>query len=165
MVKNLPAVGDTWAWSLGWGNPLEKGMATHSSFLVWRIPCTEEPGKLQSMGSQRVGHSWVTNTFLLEYHAVCSISGSLCLSSTLFVRCKIRESSWEADNLHKIIHSRIILHSLLSSWSTIVLGWPKPSLGFSREMLWKSQRELFGSPTVLEEFSIVGRNENTLWSS
>ena len=52
MVKNLPAVQETWVWSLGLKDPLEKGMATHSSILAWRIPWTEEPGRLQSMGSQ-----------------------------------------------------------------------------------------------------------------
>ena len=57
MVKNLPAMWETWVQSLGWGDPLEKGMATHSSILVWRIPWTEEPGGLQSMGLQRVGHN------------------------------------------------------------------------------------------------------------
>ena len=56
MVKNLPAVQETSDGSLGWGGPLEKGMATHSSILAWRIPWTEEPGGLQSMGLQRVGH-------------------------------------------------------------------------------------------------------------
>ena len=47
----------------GWKDPLEKGMAAHSSILVWKIPWTEEPGRLQSTGSQRVGHNWMTNTF------------------------------------------------------------------------------------------------------
>ena len=54
-VKNLPAMQETWVQSLGQEDPLEKGMATHSSILVWRIPWTEEPDRLQSMGSQRVG--------------------------------------------------------------------------------------------------------------
>ena len=49
--------------SLGQKDPLEKGMAAHSSILAWRVPWTEEPGGLQSMGSQRVGHDWATNTF------------------------------------------------------------------------------------------------------
>jgi len=53
-VKNLPAMLETRVQSLGQEDPLEKGMATHSSILVWRIPWTEEPGGLQSMGSQRV---------------------------------------------------------------------------------------------------------------
>ena len=52
MVNNLPAVQETWARSLDWEDPLEEGMATHSSILAWRIPWTEEPGGLQSMASQ-----------------------------------------------------------------------------------------------------------------
>ena len=56
MVKNVPALRETWVRSLDWEDPLEEGMATHSSILTWRIPWTEEPGGLQSMGSQRVGH-------------------------------------------------------------------------------------------------------------
>ena len=56
MVKNLPAVQETRVCSLGGEDPLEKGMATRSSTLAWRIPWTEEPGRLQSMGLQRVGH-------------------------------------------------------------------------------------------------------------
>ena len=56
MVKNLPAMQEIRVQSLGQENPLEKGMATYSSILAWRIPWTEEPGRLQSMGLQRVGH-------------------------------------------------------------------------------------------------------------
>ena len=56
MVKHLPAMRETRVRSLGWEDLLEKEMATHSSTLAWRIPRTEEPGRLQSMGSQRVGH-------------------------------------------------------------------------------------------------------------
>ena len=56
LVKNLPAVQETRVRSLGWEDPLEKEMATHSSILAWKISWTEEPGGLQSMGSQRVGH-------------------------------------------------------------------------------------------------------------
>ena len=55
-VKKLPAMQETWVLSLGWEDPLEKGMVTHSSILAWRIPWTEEPGRLQCMGSLRVGH-------------------------------------------------------------------------------------------------------------
>ena len=59
MVKNLPTMQEpqeTQVQSLGQEDPLEEGMATHSSILAWRIPWTEEPGELQSMGSQKVGH-------------------------------------------------------------------------------------------------------------
>ena len=53
-VKNLPSMQKTWVPSLDWEDPLQKGMATHSSILAWKIPWTEEPSRLQSMGSQRV---------------------------------------------------------------------------------------------------------------
>ena len=56
MVKNLPAMRETQVRSLGWEDALEKGMATHSSILAWKIPWTEEAGRLQFMESQRVGH-------------------------------------------------------------------------------------------------------------
>ena len=57
MVKHLPTMRETWVLSLGWEDPLEKEMATHLSTLAWKIPRTEEPGSLHSMGSQRVGHN------------------------------------------------------------------------------------------------------------
>ena len=60
-VKDLPVIQETWVWSLVWQDPLEKGMATHSSILAWKIRWTEEPGGIQSMGSPRVRHDWVTN--------------------------------------------------------------------------------------------------------
>ena len=60
MVKRLPVMRETWVRSLGRDDPLEKEMATHSSILAWKIPWTEEPGRLQSMGLQRVRHDWAT---------------------------------------------------------------------------------------------------------
>ena len=57
MVKNLPAMQENWVQFLGWEDPLEEGVATHSSILSWRIPWTEGPGGLQSVGLQRIGHS------------------------------------------------------------------------------------------------------------
>ena len=71
MVKHPPANAGTWVPSLGWEDPLEKGMATHSSIFAWEIPWTEETGGLQSMGPQRVGHDLATKQqqkFLYTYH-------------------------------------------------------------------------------------------------
>ena len=65
-VKNLAVIQETHVRSLGWEEPLEKGMAIHASILVWRIQGTEEPGRLQSMGSQRVGHNWAINSFFFR---------------------------------------------------------------------------------------------------
>ena len=112
MVKNLPVMKETWVWSLCGEDPLEWEMATHSSALAWRIPWTEEPGRLQSLGSQRVGHAWVTNThtqnaghlltsscctylsadpdsLLLCFHRVssdCSLIVSTCISASYTVK-------------------------------------------------------------------------------
>ena len=60
MIKNLPAKQEAWVQSLGWVDPLEEGMATHSSVLAWKIPWTEDPGGLQSVGLQRVGQNLTT---------------------------------------------------------------------------------------------------------
>ena len=60
-VKRLLAMRETQVRSLGWEDPLEKEMATHSSTLTWKVPWTKEPGRLESMGLQRVGHDWVTS--------------------------------------------------------------------------------------------------------
>ena len=77
-VKHLLTMQETWVRSLGWEDPLEKEMASHSSTLAWKIPWTEKPGRLQSMGSQRVGYDWATSLYVLfnriGSHAHCSIS-------------------------------------------------------------------------------------------
>ena len=72
-LKSLPVVLETWVQSLGWEDPLEKEMATHSSILAWRIPWTEEPGGLQSTGLQRVGCDF---TFTFQKIATVKIEGS-----------------------------------------------------------------------------------------
>ena len=66
MVKNLPAMQEIRVQSLDQEDPLEKEMATHSSILAWRIPWTEEPGRLHSMGSQRAEHDWTTKTHIYK---------------------------------------------------------------------------------------------------
>ena len=70
LVKNLPATQETLVWFLGWEDPLQKEMATHSNILAQRIPWTEEPGGLQSMGFQRASHDWATK------HARTTLQGT-----------------------------------------------------------------------------------------
>ena len=86
-LKRLPAMWETQVWTLGWEDPLEKEMATHSSILAWRIPWTEEPGGLPSTGLQRVGHDWATSLHfnLLEpqcYYFQSTVLLTLFLSFT-----------------------------------------------------------------------------------
>ena len=83
-VKNPPAIRETWVWSLDWEDPLEEGMATHSITLSWRIPWTEEPGGLQSMGSQRVGHDWVTKHSTAHKWKSCTQTSKQTWILTLF---------------------------------------------------------------------------------
>ena len=81
-LKHLPGMRETQVRSLGQEDPLEKEMATHSSTLAWRIPWTEEPGRLQSMGSRRVGHDWATSLSLftkITADGKCSHENKRCL--------------------------------------------------------------------------------------
>ena len=79
MVQNLPAVQEIRVQSLGWDDPLEKGMATHSTILAWRNPWTEEPGGLPPMESQRVRHDWMTNTFYFPFTFLHSLLWRSCV--------------------------------------------------------------------------------------
>ena len=85
--KRLPAVRETWVWSLDLEDPLEKEMTTHSSTLAWKIPWTEEPNRLQSMGWQRVRHDWVTSLHFTFHQSlewrVCPILTTICSNSFL----------------------------------------------------------------------------------
>ena len=93
MVKNLPIVQETRVQSLAREDPLEKGMATHSSILAWRIPWTEEPGRLQSMESQRAGHDWVTNNSN-NYCSQSSAPWILCIQQTHSRELPFKQMSW-----------------------------------------------------------------------
>ena len=103
MVKSLPAMQETRAWSLVWDDLLEEEMANRSSILAWRIPWTEEPGEPQSLDLQRVGHNWATNTsfhilqlkkiilYPIPYNHSYLLLGCLCvLGAIKFLRLRIR---------------------------------------------------------------------------
>ena len=103
-AKNLPAKQETWVWSLSLEDSLEKGMATHSRILAWKIPWTEEPGGLQSRGLQKVRHNWVTNTH--------------------FYHCKFLDNSQflETQNVELIMNKIRSVQSLpFTSWWTMVI--------------------------------------------
>ena len=88
-VKNPPAIQETRVQFLGQEDPLEKGMAAHSSILAWRIPWIEEPGGVQSMGLQRIGHDWLTNT------CIVGIGGYGGWDMLFFAICKVQnQENW-----------------------------------------------------------------------
>ena len=90
-VKNPPATQETWVRSLGQEDPLEKKMATHSSTLAWRIPWTEESGRPQSMGLQRVGHDCVTNS-LSEVRKVFPVNEQHSIYKNIQAQCRDKKS-------------------------------------------------------------------------
>ena len=86
-IKNLPTMQETWVRYLGWEDALENEMATYTSIFVWETPWTKKPGGLQSMGSQRVGHDWVTKTFTLKTCIGAVIKESTC-------QCRRHKRCW-----------------------------------------------------------------------
>ena len=83
-VKRLSTMRETRVWSLGWKDPLEKEMAIHSRTIAWKIPWTEEPGRLQSMGSQRVRHDWATSLHFKRYIEASNLFQLTSMCSIIF---------------------------------------------------------------------------------
>ena len=117
MVKNIPAMQETKLWPLGREDPLEKGMATHSGILAWRIPWTEEPGGLWFMGSQRVRHNWVTKIFIL----ICS---------------------WDFNMEWVLVLTECYSMSTTKKKKLIQLGWALSLLAVPRFRVWFSMKYL-----------------------
>ena len=122
-VKHLSTVQETRVRALGWEDPLEKEMATHSSTITWKIPWTEEPGRLQSIGSQRVGHDLATSLSLSPYTRHCS---EPCCCSVAKL-CPIlllgpMDYSLAISYVHEIFQA-IVLESVVISFSR---GSPRP---------------------------------------
>ena len=103
-LKRLPPMRETRVRSLGWEDPLEKEMATHSSILAWRIPWTEELGRLQSTGLQRVGLDWVTS---LSYIYMCSFVYTHTHTHTHTCMYSLGEPGWVTETIYAAFHYSI----------------------------------------------------------
>ena len=104
-VKSLSAMQETWVQSLGWEDPLEKEMANHSSILAWKIPWTEEPGRLQPMGLQRVRQDWET-----------SLTTYLCRDKYIHIQATYTQESWVGKipgRSERLPHCSILAWSIL----------------------------------------------------
>ena len=121
MVKNLPAMQETWVWPLGWEDPLEKGKVTHFSIFAWRIPWTEEPGKLQSMGLQESDMiAWLTLTFNVIFFSLFEklTDGEVLACAVAWFHFLYAFSSLLAFKILKfmlllgVIKSQILIHNL-----------------------------------------------------
>ena len=157
MVKRLPTIWEIRVQSLGWDDLLEKKMATHSSTLAWKIPWTEKPGRLQSTGSQRVGHDWASSLHYywvlcpFQFSSVQSLSwvrlfvtawtaahqGSLSITNSQSL-LKLMSIESVMPSSHLILCLLLLLPSILpsirvfSNESTLRIRWPKDwGLSFS----------------------------------
>ena len=122
MVKNLPAMQETWVLSLGWEDLLEKEMATHSNILTWGVPWTEKPGEPQSMGSQSVGHDWATNISTL-YSVVILTYYSQAL---LFLCLSIAQQETKTKTKH------LFSKDFASSKASYISQWTVPGFACSK---------------------------------
>ena len=135
-LKHLPGMWETWVQSLGREDPLEKEMATHSSTLAWRIPWREESGRLQSMGSQRVGHDWATYLtlpYLIPISAIIRVRFCFILPCFIFVsfyHVVIKYELW-VRNGHTSLLSTILLELALRSTCILRSSW--------KSVLWTSE--------------------------
>ena len=155
MVKNLSTVWETHVQFLGQEDPLEEGMATHSSILAWRIPWTEEPGRIQSMGLQRVRHDWATNTFLRKQEeGTCNLN-----------KRQLRS--------HKMLSHFSCIWLCATLW-TVASQAPLP-MGFSRQEYWSElpcpppgdPPDLRIKPQSLMSLALAGRffTTSTTWEA
>ena len=115
-VNNGPTTQETQVWSLGRWDPLKKGMATHSSILAWRIPWTEKPGGVQSVGSQRVRHDWATNPLVFFWFRKLKALRKIALTQRLnndSIKGEARAAIWPLWALHDVQRSGL----------PISLGW------------------------------------------
>jgi len=134
MVKGLSTTWETWVPSLSWEDPLEKETAIHCSTIAWKTPWTEEPGRLQSMGSQRVGHDWATSlyfplTMVLPSSNMSFIKWNDYLYTYLIVlrHCiqgfpvKILVYDWM--NIYQLQSRLILKGSKIGKWGVSILVW------------------------------------------
>ena len=124
MVKRLPAMQETRVQSLGWEDPLEKEMAAHSSILAWKIPWTVEPGRLPSMGSQRVGRNWVTSLSLslfivilrTGFNKVCKAPGLPGVTQMVKNSLAMQETWVGFLGREDPLEKRMATHSSIFNW-------------------------------------------------
>jgi len=154
MVKNLPAIQETWVWSPGWKDSLEKGMTTHSNILFWRIPWKEEPGQLQSMGLQRIVHDWSdlrqfsTARYLIGIKHLANSSflwDGWMASLTLWTGVSVNSGSWwwtGRPGVRRFMGSQRVRHDWVTELKWTDVGWWKePFLGAGpkRTRSWRDQ--------------------------
>ena len=137
MVKNLPAMQETQVLSLCWEDLLEKGTATHSSILAWRIPWTEKPGGLPSMGSQRVRHNWATNSFTFSLYLIGTL-GNLRSNHSSTTK---HQRMWNKSQYLWALFSSFIKRAIWTIWTLNSVPYSSKNHRYYRTgyLLWCAQ--------------------------
>jgi len=136
MVKNLPVIQDTWVQHLGWEDPLEKGMATYSSVLAWRIPGTEESGRLQSMRSQRVRYDWAINSELYDlqlFTTILAFSNVPEIGSVGFSIPILQLRTWK----HKKRWSEYTVGEIKPCRSHLLIDWQENEYNLELQLIYR----------------------------
>ena len=161
MVKNLPAMQETWVQSLGWEDPLGKGMTIHSSILAWRISWTEEPAGLQFMGSQRVGHDWVTE---LNWRKSERIKCCWGCKATSFICCLWEGKLIQVPANHFMLFNKgedvyMLCYVWGSLWLSMCPGEINAhiltTVSFERVKHWKQSKWLLGIEWIKSLWNII----------
>ena len=155
--KTLPAIWETWVWSLGQEDPLKKGMANHSSILAWGIPWTEEPWRLQSMGSERFGQEWGTNTSNFNFFVVQLLSCVRLLVTPEIAVTQVSLSFTISWSLPKLMFIELVMSS-----NHLILYHPLPPPVFNLSL----HQGFFSNESILHikywSFSIRPFNDSEL---
>ena len=149
MVKNPPAMQETWVQSLDWEDPLEKGVATYSSILAWRIPWTEEPGRLQSMGLPRVGHDWMTfnhSVLLWNARSIRAMKNQVKVkvAQSCPTLCDPMDCSLPGSSVQGILQARRLECVAISLSGDLLIEGLNPGLLHCRQILYHLSHQ--GSP-------------------
>ena len=152
-VKCLPSMQETWVWSLGGEDPLEKEMTTHSGILAWKTPWMEKPGGLQSMGSQRVGHDWVTSLF--TGYSMCTYV-SLSSWAIMISYVHAGELNRWSPKSSQFYPSRCL--QLMQSWQ-LCIGWNNHGMTPWFDSVQKLRKECISLWTLTK--SVIFKNNGT----
>ena len=155
MVKNLPAMPETQVQYLGWEYPHQEGMATHSSTLAWRIKWTEEPGGLQSMGSQRVGHDWATYT---HTHTHTQTHTQRCFSICKWINVIHHVTKNDKNHMIIPIDAGKTFDKIHYPFMTKKMSYQSGQIGnksqHNKKYLWQTKANIIPNGKTLKAFSL-----------
>ena len=167
-VKNPPAMQETQVQSMSWEDPLEKGMATHSSILTWRIPWTEAPGGLQSMGSHRVGHdqsNWAHHTEIIRFmkKKIRTMQWASTMALTVWYQCNSKQFLKMKQEIRKFPTKQLKPSNEHFPASDCLSKNGKKARHSQQELSWERTVRVFFFPIIFVSLPQNGHNLQHHW--